>query len=268
MEAQRLRERFGEWALVTGASSGIGRAFAYRLAQGGMNVVLVSNEAAELEQTADQLRQTRVEARVCCVDLAAPGFLDSVRAQTGDAAISLLVNNASFGSVGSFLSHPLDRYQSMIGVNVRAYVALTHHFLPAMLAANRGALIFVSSLNVISPIAKSAVYTATKAFEFYFAGALWWELRESPIDVLIVQPGPTKTGFQKTAGTKLASWAMEPAEVVDGALAVLGKQGFFIPGERNRKIAETAMAMPLEERIALTSRLLDETLIQGVEPSL
>ena len=167
MEGQSLRERFGEWALVTGASSGIGRAFACRLAQGGINVVLVSDEAAELKQTADDLRHTGIEARVCCVDLATSDFLENVRAATSDLTVSFLVNNASFGSVGSFLSHPLDRYQRMIGVNVRAYVALTHHFLPAMLAANRGALIFVSSLNVISPIAKSAVYTATKAFEFY-----------------------------------------------------------------------------------------------------
>ena len=268
METRGFRERYGEWALITGASSGIGHAFARRLAQGGMNVVLVSNEPTGLELTANELRGAGVETRVCCVDLSTPGFLDGIRAATDDLGVSLLINNASFGSVGAFLTHPLERYEAMIGLNVRAYVALTHHFLPAILARNRGALIFVSSLNVISPIGKSAVYTATKAFELYFAGALWWELRDSEIDVLIVQPGPTKTGFQRIAGTKLASWAMEPEEVADGALAVLGQQGFFIPGERNRNIARTASAMTVEERIALASRLLDETLIQGVEPSL
>lgn len=262
-----MRERYGRWALVTGASSGIGRSLARGLAARGLNVVLVSDQPAELEAVAEELRAKHgVEARACSVDLARPDMLDVVRPSTRDIEISVLVNNASFGVLGPFLSRSLADYDTLISVNVRAYIALTHEYLPAMVAANRGALIFVTSLNALAPIGGSAVYTATKALEVSFAGALWYELRETKVDVLIVLPGPTKTGFQKKAGTMLAPWAMEPEEVALGALAVLGKELTFIPGEKNRWLAESAAKLPFEQRIITASEFLHAALVLGVDP--
>lgn len=257
-----LRERYGAWALVTGASSGIGRSLAHGLARGGMNVVVLSDEADELERVADELRARHgVDARTCCVDLARDDFLDAVRAATDGIDVSVLVNDASFGRIGPFLANPLEAYETMLRVNTRAYVALTHEFLPGIVEANRGALVFVASINALSPIGNSAVYTATKAFELYLGGALWWELRDTPVDVLVVLPGPTRTGFQAKAGTQVASWAMEPDEVAEGALAALGGERVtFVPGERNQEIAAQAAALTLEQRILAASQLLNETL--------
>jgi short-subunit dehydrogenase len=264
---EQLKAQYGGWALVTGASSGIGRSLARGLAARGLNVVLVSDQQADLDAVANELRAAHsIEARVCCVDLARPDMLDVLQASTRDIEISVLVNNASFGVIGPFLSRSLADYDTLIAVNVRAYAAITHTYLPAIVAANRGALIFVTSLNALSPIGGSAMYTATKALEVSFAGGLWYELRDTKIDVLIVFPGPTKTGFQKKAGTKIAPWAMEPEEVADGALAALGKQLMFVPGERNQALAKLAGELPFEQRIITASQYLHAALVEGVDP--
>ncbi len=262
-----MRERYGSWALVTGASSGIGRALAHGLAARGLGVVLVSDQPAELEAVAAELRARHgVAARTCAVDLARPDVLDVLRESTRDIEISVLVNNASFGVIGPFLARPLADYDTLLAVNARAYIALTHAYLPALVSANRGALIFVTSLNALAPIGGSAVYTASKALEVSFAGALWYELRETDVDVLIVLPGPTRTGFQKKAGTMLAPWAMEPEEVAEGALEALGKELTFIPGEKNRSLARMAAEMPFEQRIIAASQALHTALVQGLDP--
>lgn len=262
-----LKERYGDWALVTGASSGIGRALAHALAAEELSVVLVADDGPGLEAAAEEVRAHGVEARTCCVDLGRPAFLDDVRAATDGIHVALLANNASFGGIGEFMSHPLETYDAMIAVNARAYVALTHEYLPGMRETGRGALIFVSSLNAQSPIANSSVYTATKAFDLYLGGALWWELRDTGVDVLVLQPGPTKTGFQAKARTQVATWAMEPEEVAAEALAALGSSPFHIAGERNREIAAQGAAMPIEQRIAAASQMLEEALIRGVDPA-
>ena len=262
-----MGERYGRWALVTGASSGIGRALALGLAARGMSVVLVSDQPADLDAVAAELvTRHGVAARVCNVDLSRPDVLDVVRESTRDIEISVLVNNASFGVIGPFLARPLADYDTLLAVNARAYIALTHAYLPAIVAANRGALIFVTSLNALAPIGGCAVYTASKAFEVSFAGALWYELRETDVDILIVLPGPTRTGFQKKAGTMLAPWAMEPEEVAEGALQALGKELTFIPGEKNRNLARMAGELPFEQRIIAASQALHTALVQGLDP--
>lgn len=200
-----MRARYPGWALVTGASSGIGRSLVRGLAARGLDVVLVSNQGPELEVVATEIRAAfGVEARTCCVDLAQPDFLAHVLASTSDIDVSVVINNASFGVVGDLTTRTLADYDTLVAVNVRAYVASTHAYLPSLVAAYRGALVFVSSINALSPIGGSAVYTASKAFEFSFGGALWYELRDSGVDVLVVLPGPTRAGFQAKAGTKVA----------------------------------------------------------------
>ena len=260
----RLSDRYGEWALVTGGSSGIGRSLAHQLAAERFNLVLLSNQPQELDNTAaDVTRAHGVKALACCVDLADPDFLDRVRQTVGHRRISVLVNNASFGTIGDFLTHSLETYQSLVTVNIGAYVALTHEFLPGMRTAGRGALLFVSSFNALQPVAKSSVYTASKAFEMYFGCALWRELRGSGVDVLVVLPGPTKTAFQKVAGTQVASWAMEPDAVAREAIDALGREMLCIPGRTNRLLAAVSRALPMKRRIAAASRLLEASLING-----
>jgi short-subunit dehydrogenase len=263
--AAPLGDRYGGWALITGASSGIGRAFADRVAADGMPCVVVSNERGPLERAREEIAGTHgVEVESLCVDLAEPDVAHQINRFLGDRELGLLINNASFGRTGKFGEESIETYRRMLAVNVDAYVALSREFVPGMLARGRGAVVFVSSLNSLVPgIGGSAVYSATKAFETSFACGVWQELLETGVDVLLVIPGPTRTGFQEEAGTKLASWAIEPDAVAAGALPQLGKRLAYVAGEANQVLAGSLQRLALEPRVQIASWMLDEALVKG-----
>jgi uncharacterized protein len=258
-------DRYGGWALITGASSGIGRAMADHVAAQGMPCVIVSNEREPLERGRDELRAAhRVEVDSLCVDLAEPDVAQRIRAHLGDRELGLVVSNASFGRTGLFGSDDMATYRRMLAVNIDAYIALAHEFVPGMVDRGRGGIVFVSSLNSLVPgIGRSAVYSATKAFETSFACGVWQELLGTGVDVLLVVPGPTRTGFQDEAGTKVASWAMDPDEVAAGALPQLGKRLVHVAGEANQILAASLQRLALEPRVEIASWMLDEALIKG-----
>jgi uncharacterized protein len=248
--------KIGKWALITGASSGIGKAFAEDAAAQKMNLILVSNENNDLQTTCTEIREKyNVETIACCTDLANPENIKDIVKQTKDKEIGLLINDASYGIHGKFIDTPLEKYNHLINVNVNAYVSLTHAILPNMIARKKGAVIMVSSLNSFSPIAESAIYTATKVFELYFGAALAEEMKEHNIDVLVVMPGPTKTGFQEKAGTKVNSMAITPEELVKGAWPCLGNKMVYIPGIFNKLISFIGSHVEMEKRVALASRI-------------
>jgi uncharacterized protein len=219
-------KRYGTWALVTGASSGIGRAMAHRLSSDGLNCVIVSNERAKLSELAMVLSRTYgTEAVPCYCDLSDPDHLDVICRFVGNREIDVLVNCASFGILGHFLDTPLSVYRAGLGVSVYSYLTLTHHYLQGMIARDRGAVIFVCSVNAFAPVAFSAVYTAEKAFELFLGESLWQELRyaRSNVDVLTMCASATKTNFQARAKTRIVRWAWTPQKAVETGLRALGK---------------------------------------------
>lgn len=249
MKKENLVNRYGETALVTGASSGIGRAFARRLAEEGFSLVLVARNEKALNELAAELRakfNTRVI--VIAVDLTDEASAEQIETilRQKEATVDLLINNAGFGSQGLF--HDLDGLKEvrMIDLNCRAPVALTSKFLPAMIARGRGALIFLSSIAGYQPTPWFSTYGATKAFNLMYGEALWAELKNTGIDVLVVSPGYTVTEFQqrnrisfRTTGGKKT-----PEEIVDRALRTLGKKPSFIPGIRNGLLAWSVRLTP------------------------
>jgi short-subunit dehydrogenase len=251
-----MLEKYGKWAIITGASSGIGKAFAYDVAKMNTNVILVSNEKEELDAICtDIIKTLGVSAISCCVDLSEKSSYQKVKEVSNGKEIGLLINDASYGIHGKFEECKLDDYYNLINVNINAYVALTHEFLPNMVARKKGAVIMVSSLNAFSPIAESAVYTATKAFELYFGGALWQEMKGNNIDVLVVMPGPTRTGFQERAGTKVNVMALTPEDLVKGVWPCLGKKMVYIPGLYNKLISFIGSNIDMEKRVMLASKI-------------
>lgn len=258
-------QSYGGWALVTGASSGIGLAFADQLAAAGHPCLIVSNEEEALQRSARDIRDRRgVDVEPLCVDLAEPEAVDRIVAGAGSRDIGVVVSNASFGRAAPFEDVPLAGYRRIIAVNIDAYVALATAYVPRLRARERGALVFVSSINSLVPgIGHSAVYTATKAFETSLACGLWYENLDTGVDVLLVAPGPTRTGFQAEAGTKVASWAMEPEDVAAGALGDLGNTLLHVAGEPNRVLTAMLEGFALERRVEMASQLLDAALIQG-----
>ncbi len=194
----------GKWALVTGASAGIGWELAQQLGALGANLVLTSRRRERLESLAAQLRATHgVKAEVFACDLAQHGASGQVHqfTRTKDIAVELLVNNAGFGAYGKFHKLPAARLLDMVEVNVTAVLHLTHLYLPEMVERGHGDILIISSVAGFQAIPNYAAYAATKTFELHFGEALAEEVREHGVHVCTVCPGTTATEFQQVAGS-------------------------------------------------------------------
>src|ERR1043166_236662 len=190
-------------ALITGASSGIGEAFAHQLAKEGSSLILVARSEDKLEKLAHQIRQ-KYQRRVYVIpaDLSkkSPGAAIAAEVAKRDLKVELLVNNAGFGTVGAFHKQEAVRQQQMIALNCSAIVDLTFAFLPDMLDAGYGGVINIASLAAFQAVPYMAVYGATKAFVLSFSQALWGEYEKQGLRVVAVCPGPVETGFFEATG--------------------------------------------------------------------
>jgi short-subunit dehydrogenase len=191
-----------EWAVVTGASSGIGRAFALELARRGHPILLVARRRDELQRVAAEITAGGGRAEPLVVDLASAGGAEAVaRAAEALGDVSVLVNNAGAGSYGPFLEQPVGRDAAQVALNIDAVVALTRRLLPRMVARGRGQVINVASILAFMPTPYFATYAATKAFVLSFSEALAHELRGTGVRVLAASPGVVKTEFSGVAGS-------------------------------------------------------------------
>jgi len=228
---RRFRDKYGEWALVTGASAGIGLEFARQLARAGMSVVLTARREDRLNTLAGELRaEFHVDTRVVAADLAAPDGADRLADAVADLPIAMLVNNAGFGLAGRFDKLPTDRLRAMVVVNCVVPVVLTSRILPGMVKRGRGAVIVVGSVAGRQPLPLHAVYSATKGFDLLFGEGLWGELRGTGVDALVIEPGPTQTEFQAVAGENVSNHGEPASNVVLTAFDALGKQPSVVSG--------------------------------------
>lgn len=218
-----LRERYGAWALVTGASAGIGAACARALARDGVSVVLTARREDRLRALAAELEAHGVATRVVALDLAAREGPGRLAEAVTDLDLAILVNNAGFGYSGRFDKLDAARLREMVELNCTAPMLLTRALLPRLLARGRGAVVFTGSQAGRQPLPLHAVYAATKAFDGFLAEALWAELRGTGVDVLVVEPGSTDTEFQQVAG-EVPHPGQAPEEVAALALERLGRQ--------------------------------------------
>jgi hypothetical protein len=256
-------ERYGPWALVTGASSGIGEAFARRLAEVGMNLVLVARRKDRLQQLAESLRDRHsVKTQVVAADRSQDDFLPTIEHVTADLQIGLLVNNAGIATTGEFLANDIDSELAMLHINNRAPLILAHHFGRSMREHGRGGMLFVSSTVAFAGVPKWSNYAATKAFDLVLAEGLANELRKSGISVLAVCPGPTRTEFWPAGAKPLL--AMEPGAVVDIALKSLGKRTTVVAGGMNRLIAFSTRLLPRSWNTRIFGRVIGG-MLKGVE---
>ena len=230
----------GGWALVTGASAGLGAEFARQLAARGMSLVLSARRAERLEALAAQLKEQHgVDVAVEPADLAAGGEPRRLwQAAAAGRRIDLLVNNAGFGAQGSFHEVPIERLVEMVRVNCTALMELAHAALLDMRPRGYGGIINVASIAAFQPVPGIATYAASKALVLSLSEALWAENRAAGIRVLALCPGRTPTEFQQVAGTgdPRGSWGVRgPEEVVAAALDALEKGRIsVVPGLENR----------------------------------
>lgn len=212
----------GMTVLITGASTGLGEAFAKNLAFQGANLVLVARSEEKLNRLAETLRdEVRVKVNVLPVDLSSPQDIDHLIAEVKrhDLTIHILVNNAGIGVFENFLDTPLAKQVEQVDLNVRALVALTHAFAPGMVAMNRGGVINLASTAAFQPLAGAAVYAASKAFVLFFSEALALELEKTGVTITAACPGPVATDFFARMNPRLEAKQMDqPGQVVSDIL--------------------------------------------------
>lgn len=257
MSAQRqILHSYGPWAVVTGASSGIGRAFAELLAAQGLNLVLVARSQDRLHATADSLAQRhQISLKIVAVDL---GTLDGpvwLLAQTKGLDVGLLVQAAGFGTAGDYLAIPAEAELDMIGVNCRAVQELARGFGERFAARGRGGMILLSSIVAFQGAPRSAVYAATKAFVQTLAEGIAPDLAARGVDVLAVAPGPVRTGFAKRARMTMAS--ADTADVVARqTVAALGHRRTVVPGTIGKLLNASLSMLPRTVRTAIMGRAM------------
>lgn len=252
------------WAVVTGASSGLGRGLAARLAERGMSLVLTGRNEARLDDAAQQIRRAtpRVKVETIAADLSTPSGVSALLEHVGERPVEVLVNNAGFGSYGPFTESDPAREADEVAVDVSAVVKLARAFLPGMLARRSGGILNVASAIAFQPAPYQAVYAASKAFVLSFSQALWAEARAAGVAVTALCPGPTRTGFVDALGTDVGHTAIyrrlaEPEPVIEAGLRALDKgRAVVIPGLRYKLVAESGRFMPREWLARVSARLL------------
>lgn len=252
----------GKTALVTGASSGIGRAFAYALAKQGARLLLVARSTDALRDLAEELRRDYAsDADYLSVDLSTSGAAQQVadHLKATGTVVDILVNNAGFAAYGRFETIPLARQRDEVLVNCMAVVALTHLVLPGMQAKNEGVVINVASTAALQPDPYMAVYGATKAFLLSFSEALWAENRQRGVRVVALCPGATQTGFFDVVGAKEAAVGtpMPVASVIEEAFrAVDRNRSHRVVGAKNRLLANLPRLLSRQGAARLVERIL------------
>ena len=250
----RFAHRYGPWAVVAGASEGIGQAYARELAARGLHLVLVARRPGPLEETAAELRSRHgVEVRIAAVDLGAPDVLAALAPHTDDIEVGLLIYNAAYADIGGYLDQSLESKLKTIDVNCRGPVALTSAYGAKMAARGRGGLLLMSSMAGFQGSGLVSTYAATKAFDTVLGEGLWAELGPQGVDVLVCVAGATLTpNFEKQTpeAKRGMAFPMTPEAVAREGLAHLGKGPTHITGWVNRSVHATVGRLPRRLAVA------------------
>ncbi|MEM7023414.1 MAG: SDR family NAD(P)-dependent oxidoreductase [Pseudomonadota bacterium] len=253
---QRWRAKYGPWAVVTGASDGIGRAFATCLAARGIHLVLVARRRLELNHIAAEMAaQHKVETRVIDADLGQHAAYAGVFKATDDLDIGLLVACAGFGTTGRLIDRELDAELDMIEVNCSAVLAMSKHFGLRFARQGRGGLILMSSLLAFQGVPLAANYAATKAYVQTLAEGLRLELAPTGVDVLACAPGPIHSGFAARAGMVMGM-AQKPSDIAGPALDALGRQTTVRPGWLAKSLEASFFGQPRRLRAGILGRVM------------
>lgn len=242
-------EQYGPWAVVAGASEGIGAAFAEALAERRIRLVLVARRPQPLAELAARLP---TEARTVAADLSTVEGIDAVTTATADKEIGLVVCNAASSPMGSFLELPEEQSRRTLDLNCRAPLLLAHRYLPGMVERGRGGFIVMSSLAGMQGVPSLASYAATKAYGAVLAEGLWAEMRPRGVHVLACLAGAVDTPGYAKSMAKPAPGTVPPKLVAESALRGLGKRGpRVVPGALMR-FSAPVMSRLLSRRIAIT----------------
>ena len=255
-QSARLQRRYGKWAVVTGASDGIGRAFAWEAARSGLHLVLVARRKDRLDSLAEEIASAhKVQTMVVACDLSKDTGIDAVVNATKSIDVGLLVTAAGFGTSGPILEANLDEERAMLQVNCYALLALSVYFGRQFAKRGRGGMILMSSLVGWQGTPFAAHYAATKAYVQTLAEAMHAELKGSGVDVLASAPGPVNSGFAARANMRMGA-AATPADIAKASLAALGRNRTVVPGLLSKVLTYSLVLLPRAARTRVMGQIM------------
>jgi short-subunit dehydrogenase len=257
-EKKRLFTQYGPWAVVTGASSGIGLELARQLAGAGFNIIINGRDEEKLIALKTEITSTHtVEVVTVAADLSIEPGIQSIIDATKDLDIGLLIHSAGFGTSGLFAELNPEQEINMLRVNVEAVISLTHHFIQRCKQKRKAGIVFLSSLVAFQGVPYSANYAATKAYIQSFAEALSVELQGFSIDVLAVAPGPVNSGFGARADMKMGK-ALLPSQIGVPILQALGRKTTVVPGTLSKILVYSLRTVPRWLKIRIMHKVMHD----------
>lgn len=255
-EQERLKNKYGEWAIVTGATSGIGLELARHLANAGFNLIINARNLEQLESVAQDLkRKNPINIKIVDADLSESSGIEKIIQAAQNLHVGLLINNAGYGTSGLFVNSSLQTETNMLRVNCEAVLSLTHYFSQTFKQQQRGGIIFLSSLVAFQGVPYAANYAATKAYIQSFAEALTIELAPFGIDILAAAPGPVNSGFGERAQMNMNK-TMDPSAVSIPILKALGRRTTVVPGSLSKILVYSLRTVPRWVKVRIMKKVM------------
>ena len=255
-EQARIAKSYGPWALVTGASSGIGRAIAIQLAESGLDLILVARRSALLETLGKELEAScGIEVRCIEADLADRATVYDLMDQLKTYEIGLFVGAAGFGTSGAFIEAKLEEELNMLAVNCETILVMTHYLANRMDDRGRGGIILLASLVGFQGVPYAAHYAATKAYVQSLGEAIAVELKEKNVDVLSAAPGPVNSGFADRANMQMGN-VLSPQQVAVPILKALGRKHTVLPGGLTKLLVGSLRTVPRWAKVRIMSKVM------------
>jgi hypothetical protein len=271
MKASISKDTFGPWALITGASSGIGREFARRVAASGINVVLVARRETLLtELGAECSKQYGVEYRVAALDLSRVGFLKQLSSFTDDLDIGLVISNAGTGKPGKFLTNDRHEMAELLRLNTLAHLDIAYHFGQKLVRRGRGGFLFVGAMGADKGVPYMANDAGAKAYVQSLAEALHVEWKPLGVHVTVLPPGPTDTPVIEKFGFNRKNMPIKPMMVEqcvrEGLHALRDNRSLIIPGHVNRIMNAVVPAFVVRSLMAgMFEKILGGKILAGTD---
>lgn len=255
-EKARLKSKYGEWAVITGASSGIGLELASQLANAGFNLVINARNFSKLKSVEKELlSKHRVEIKIVDADVSNTEGVDKIIQATQGLNVGLLINSAGYGTSGLFIDTSLHQEMNMLRVNCEAVLSLTHYYAQQFVKQKRGGIILLSSIVAFQGVPYASHYAATKAYIQSLAEGLAEELGPLGVDVLAAAPGPVETGFAERASMNISN-ALVPAQIGIPILKALGRKTTILPGMLTKILAYALHTVPRWVKVKIMKKVM------------
>lgn len=255
-EKIRLKSKYGQWAVVTGASSGIGLELATQLAGAGFNLVLNSRHLEKLQEVESTLKaQADIQVILVASDVSETDGIDQIIHATKSLNVGLFIASAGYGTSGNFMESSLHSEVNMLRVNCEALLSLTHYFSQQFALQKRGGIILMSSMVAFQGTPYSANYAATKAYVQTLAEGLAVELKPQGVDILAAAPGPVESGFSHRANMKM-SMSLKPAQIGVPILKALGRKTTVLPGFLTKLLVFSLRTVPRWGKVMIMAKVM------------